>query len=208
MSRTPDKRPFALTSALLLSLFFGFWGANDGCQTLAFYRNGSIDPPMEALAVADAEQRASVVAAFANLAVETENARPRAFPLAAAGLVLGIAIVLFSLRAFARAAGSRSMLWQLALAQTALVVGSHFALPRLWTANMNTIAAIQRAKQSDASHSDEERKGTETFIRLMPALPAAGTGIRSILGVLVVLVLTRRSTREYFDAARAASEGG
>lgn len=208
MSRAPDKRPFALTSALLLCLFFGFWGANDGCQTLSFYRNGSMEPPMEALAYADANQRANVVAAFANLAVETEHARPRAFPLAAAGLVLGIAIVLFSLRAFARTAGSRTVLWQLAIAQTALVVGAHFSLPRLWTANMNTIATIQRAKQSEAGHSDDERKGTEQFIRLMPALPAAGTGVRAVLGVLVLLVLTRRSTREYFDAAPAASERG
>ena len=75
MSRSPDKRPFALTSALLLTLFFGFWGANDGCQTLAFYRGGSLDAPMEHLAVADAESRANIVAAYANLAAETEAAQ-------------------------------------------------------------------------------------------------------------------------------------
>jgi len=208
VSRTPDKRPFALTSALLLCLFFGFWGANDGCQTLAFYRGGSLDAPMEHLAVADAEQRANIVAAYANLAVETEAARPKAFPLAAAAVVLGIAIVFFSLRAFARSASARSMLWQLAIAQTALVVGAHFALPRLWAANMSTIAAIQRAKQAEVGRTEEERKGTEQFMRIMPALPAAGTAVRSILGVLVVLVLTRRSTREYFDAAQPAEGRG
>ena len=211
MSRTSEKRPFArpfaLTSALLLCLFFGFWGANDGCATLAYYRNGSMDPPMEALAVADAEQRANVVAAFATLAQETERARPRAFPLAAAGLVLGIAVVVFTLRAFARAAGSRAMLWQLALAQTALVIGTHFALPRYWAANMSTFTAVQRAKQSELAHTDDERRGNEQLIRLMPAVPAAGIGIRALLGVLVVLVLNRKSTRAYFEAVPAEGRG-
>lgn len=206
MSRATDKRPFALTSALLLCLFFGFWGARDGWLAIAFYRNATVDPPMEALALADAEQRANVVAAFANLAVETEAARSRAFPLAAAAVVLGIAVVFFTMRAFARASGSRSTLWQLALAQTALVVGTHFALPRFWAANMSTISVMQRAKQAELT--DEQRKGGEQFIKMLPVIPAASTAVRSILGVLVVLVLTRRSTRQYFDAAQPAPEQG
>lgn len=206
MSRAPDKRPFALTSALLLCLFFGFWGARDSWLDISLFRNFPVDPPMEELVHADAEQRANVAAAIATLASEMDLARPRAFPLAVAGLVLGLATVFFAMRAFARMPGSRSALWQLALAQTALVVGTHFALPRFSQARVATISAIQRARQAELP--PEQKASSEQVIKMLPAIPAAGTAVRSILGLLVVLVLIRRSTREYFDSVQPAPEQG
>lgn len=195
----PDKRPFALTSALILSLFFGFADVGNGCGRVALYRLSSQGPTMEELAVS-AEDRANVLAAFADYVAASEAAQARLIPLAAAAIVLGMAAVFFTLRAFARVPGSRAMLWQLVLAQTALVVTSHFALPGLRAAEAARETAAQRARLPE-----QHRANSEEVARLMPAMQNGALAIRALLGVLIVVVLNRKSTRAYYDATFASS---
>lgn len=202
----PDKRPFALTSALILSLFFGFSDVGKGCGRMALYRLAGQGPSMEEMAVGSAEERANVLAAFANYVTESEAARSLVIPLSAAAIVLGIGALFFTLRAFARVPGSRNMLWQLVLAQTALVIGSHFALPRLRAAETAREAAVQRARLSELPAQDQAN--AEKVLKMMPAMQDGFTGIRAMLGVLIVIVLNRKSTREYYEATQPSSERG
>ncbi len=197
-----DKRPFALTSALILSLFFGFADVGNGCGRAALYRLAGQGPTMEELAVGT-EDRANVLAAFTEYVAASDAAHTRLIPLAAAAIVLGMAAVFFTLRAFARVPGSRNMLWQLVLAQTLLVVGSHFALPALRSAEIAREAAVQRARLPEA-----HRANTEEVMKMMPKMQTGALAIRAILGVLIVVVLNRKSTRAYYDAALAPSEHG
>lgn len=202
----PHKRPFYLVLALLAALALGTLGSCGGWAEIAQYRDG-VSADAFTAGIAHQDDKTAVAARAQAYVHAFDAAEPRGYPLAVAALLLGGAVAFFAMRAMSGSSGSRSALVQLVIAQAALGVGSYWMLRDVYRANLSLVdaqvAAAMREQITDPQMADQVVRIDAKMVHvLVPVLVA----VRTLTGLLVVLALTRRRSRDFFDAAAAALE--
>jgi hypothetical protein len=198
------KRPWYLLLALLAALAFGANGAHSGWGTVMLYRE-PIDASVAGQGVADEADRAAIVARVEAYVHALDAAKSRGWPLGVATLLLGAATFFFAMRAMGRSSGARIALVQLVIAQAGANVASYFLLRDVMEAHLRLFEATQAADfhehVADKSHADEMSRSAMDVLRA--ATPIA-LGLQILGSALVVVALTRRRSRDFFDAPAAA----
>jgi hypothetical protein len=191
MAAIERKRPFYLVLSLLAALAFGLNGARIGYATVMLYHQ-PIDPSIAGHGIVDETDRAAVVARVDAYVHALDGARSRGWPLAIAKLLLGSATLLFAMRAMWGSRGARAALVQLVIAQAAVAVASHWLLRDVDEAEIQWIEA-----QQAAGHERVPAEVLRSAALAALALQLLGSG-------LIVLGLTRRRSRDFFESTPAA----
>jgi hypothetical protein len=157
--------------------------------------------------ISDPGDRAAVVAATEAYVHAIDVAKPRGWPIAVASLLLGGAMVIFAMRALGGSAGARAALLQLVVAQAGLNAASHWLLREVLDAEVGMGVAHQAAGVHetirDRALADDTLRRTNTVAGIVNPLKL----VLSTLGsALVVVALTRRRARDFFEASTAALE--
>ncbi len=201
------KRPFYVVLALLAALVMGMTAGSSGCSMVEMYRT-PIDPAREGSDVADEADRAAVIARFEAYIAAIDRARPRGWPIAVGMLVLGFGVAFGAVRTLRGRSGARPLLVQLVIAQAALSGVSYFALGDVVEAEVRLVeakqAALVHAKYPDAA----QHESADDFLRMTHKVLKVQARIQLVVGTLcsglIVLALTRRRARDFFDASAEA----
>jgi hypothetical protein len=181
------KRPLYLFLALLGALALGMTAARNGWGTIMAYRE-PVDVSLIAQGVADPTDRAAVESSALAYVHALDAAKPRGWPLAVGTLLLGAALIVFSMRALGGSGGARAALVQLVVAQAGVNVAGYWLLRDVLEAE----AGVRVARGMTVAFA----RVWEPFMLVLSMLSSA----------LVVVALTRRRTREFFEAGAAAFE--
>jgi hypothetical protein len=190
MPRGERKRPRVLVFALYGALALGTLGSCDGSSRVAQYRL-DVDPSFLTQDIADEGARATVAARFQAYVHAMDAAKARGWPLAVATLLLGAAIVLFAMRAHGGSGSARTALVQLLVVQAVVSAANHWLLRDVIEAQMRLGEAEQLA---------EHREASRTTVKLIRAANPVGLAIETVASALVVIGLTRRRSRAFFDS--------
>jgi hypothetical protein len=205
MAAQPPKRPWYLVVALSLALGLGMTNACGGTKLFALYR-----APADAIAASRAmhdiaadDDRAAVQARFDAYIASLDAAKNRGWPLAVALLILGSATVFFSMRAMGGSGSGRTALLQLIVVQAALAPAEPWLLRDVDEAETRLNEASQSARARSGAAS-----ALEIDVEAFAALARGPVGlVLYTLGSAFVLVgLTRRRSRAYFEGAAEAVE--
>jgi len=206
MAAAARKRPFYLIVALLGALALGANGACTGWATVALYRE-PIDPSLAGQGIPDEADRTAVVARFEAYLRALDAARPRGWPLGVATLLIGGAILVFATRALGGSGGARAALVQLVVAQAGTHAAAYWLMPDVLEAELHVHEATQAADNHqrfpERARADDITRATAGMLR---ALNPLGLALRTLGSALVVVGLTRRRSREFFDEAGKAVE--
>lgn len=200
------KRPWYLVLALLGALALGTTAAQRGWGTIMLYRE-PLDMSQVGTGIVDSADRAAVQAATEAYVRAIDAAKPRGWPIAVGSLLLGGAMVIFAMRALGGSAGARAALLQLVVAQAGLNAASHWLLRDVLDAEVGMGVAQQVATVHesirDRALADDTMRRTMAMARAINPLKL----VLSTLGsALVVVALTRRRARDFFEASTAALE--
>jgi len=196
MPRGERKRPRVLVFALYGALALGTLGSCEGSARVAQYRL-DVDPSFLTQDIADEAARAAVAARFQAYLHAMDAAKTRGWPLAVATLLLGAAIVLFAMRAHSGSGSARSALVQLLVVQAAVNAANHWFLRDVIEAQMQLGEAQQLAEHHEVSR---------TTAKLLRTANPVGLAIETLGSALVVIGLTRRRSRAFFDSTLEAVE--
>jgi hypothetical protein len=200
------KRPWYLVLALLGALALGTTGACNGWGKVMLYRE-PVDVSLIGEGIADPADRAAVESRMEAYLRAVDAAKPRGWPLAVAMLLLGGAMVVFSMRAMGGSGGARAALVQLVVAQAGVNAASHWLLRDVLDAEVRFGVAAQVAKihesETDRARADEKLRATGWAAGIVNPLSLA---LSTLGSAFVVVALTRRRSRDFFDAASAALE--
>jgi hypothetical protein len=203
--RRESRRPWYLVLALLICSGLGACGSTAGWGTIVVYRGAPLDDRSHDFAREDSSK--AVSAAGDRLMAAMDEERPKAFPLAAGELVLGIAMFLLAAAAMTGRGGARRALVQIMLAQTALIIATFVLTPKFRHAQIDLAVAQEAAKLVETGQTQDQ------VDRAMPAVHLLYGGIsvfalvlRSVVGGLVIVALTRRRSREYYEALQSTNE--
>jgi hypothetical protein len=200
------KRPWYLVLALLGALALGMTGACNGWAAVTLYRE-PVDVSLAGQGISDPADRTAVESRVATYVRTLDAAKPRGWPIAVAGLLLGSAMVMFSMRALGGSRGARAALVQLAVAQAGLNGASYWLLRDVMDADTRWREASEVAevheRERDPVRADATLRLTMGVVR---ARNPIGLVLSTLGSVLVVVALTRRRSREFFDAAATAIE--
>jgi hypothetical protein len=198
------KRPFYLVLALLGALALGTSGAGSGWATVAMYRE-PVDSSLAGRGVSDEADRAALIARFEAYLRTVDAARSRGWPLGVGMLVLGSAVLLFAMRALGGSKGARPALVQLVVAQATMSAASYWLMGDVLEAKLRWHEATQAA---EVHESFPQREHTDEVLRIsgrvLRAIPRVELALGTLCSALVVLALTRKRAREFFDAAPEA----
>lgn len=187
-------RPWYLVLALLLCSGLGACGATDGFTTIEIYRGTQLDINRELGPDATQDERTALQGALDHMLEAMDAERPRLFPLAAAELVLGGAMFIFAAAAMMGRAGARKPAVQLAVAQALLAIVTFALTPKYRAAQIDFGLVTTTIK----SHPPPDMLETlKVFSRGMQVLQLV---IRSIVAALIVVALTRRRARAWYEA--------
>jgi hypothetical protein len=204
MAAIERKRPWYLVLGLLAALAFGANGARSGWGTVMLYHE-PIDPSTAVQGLASEADRAIVVARVDAYLHALDAAKSRGWPLAVAALVLGLAQLFFAMRALGGSASARAALLQLVLAQAGLNVVSHVLMRDVIDADLRVLQASETAsihEQSlDKPRADEMMRAADAMIRVASPVVLA---LQLLGSAFIVLSLTRRRAREFFEPPAAA----
>jgi hypothetical protein len=200
------KRPWYLVLALLGALALGMTGACNGWAAVNAYRE-PVDQSQYGEGVSDPADRAALEARVEAFVQTMDAAKSRGWPMAVAGLLLGGAMVMFAMRAIGGSRGARSALVQLVVAQAGLNAAGYWLLRDV----MNADTRYQEARQvafahehiPDRTQADDALRSTLAMVR---ARNPIGLVLNALGSALIVVALTRRRSRDFFDAAAAAIE--
>jgi hypothetical protein len=195
MGASERKRPWYLVLALLAALAFGANGARSGWDSIVLYRN-PIDPSIAGEGISAEAERAAVVASVEAYVRTLDAAKPSGWPLAVATLLLGASTLFFAMRAMGGSGGARAALVQLVLAQAGVNAAHHWLLRDVDDAEWRWIEASRAAHGHEHVPDDVMRRGAASM-----AL------VHAIGSALVVVALTRRRSREFFDSTPAVVGG-
>jgi hypothetical protein len=181
------KRPLYLFLALLGALAIGTTAARAGWETIMLYHE-PIDVSLVARGAGDGVDRAAIESAALAYVHALDAAKARGWPLAVATLLLGAALIIFSMRALGGSAGARAALVQLVAAQAGVSIVGFWLLRDVLAAEVGASVA-----------SGTPLSWARVFgpVRLVLSL---------LSSTLVVVALTRRRSREFFEASAAALE--
>ena len=167
------KRPWYLVLALLGALALGMTGACNGWAAWTLYRE-PVDVTLVGQGISDPARplpRSSRGSKPTSAALDA--AKPRGWPVAVATLLLGGAMVLFSMRALGGSGGARAALVQIVVAQAGVNAASYWLLRDVMDADTRwreASAGGRRARAHprslasgrDAACDDAEWCGRET----------------------------------------------
>ena len=194
-----------MVAALLAALAFGVGGGREGYSDLEFFRGDQPDITRLLASINDDADRANISQAFDHWAVVMDAARARALPLGIATLVIGIALMLFAMRAMAGRGPARSVLLQLIVVNMGLGLVSFALLSDTRAAWQGYYAAVTRASAHAVAMPDNA-PDAESIARFYVAVGKWVPGLMLVLQTLssaaIVLALTRPRSRQFFEAAR------
>jgi hypothetical protein len=204
------KRPWYLVVALSGALALGMMGGYSGCANFTLYR-----APEAAVAarvaethgIADEADRAAVQARFDAYIDTLDAAKPRGWPLAVATLLLGSAIVFFGMRTIGGSSSGRVALVQLVFVQAGVTAAGAWLMRDVDEAELRFELAKQSAhvRESNLEKGDADQM-MRMWERVSHAIIPVQLALRTLGSALVIVALTRRRSREFFDAASAAIE--
>jgi hypothetical protein len=200
MGPVERKRPWYLMLALLGALAIGTAGVFEGLGTFAIY-NEPIDTSLVGQGISDEADRLAVVARFQAYIEALDAAKTRKWPLAAAALVLGAATFVFAMRTLGGNRGARAVLVQLVMAQGATNAAGYLLLRDVFDADLRVREAEDAAQVHDHNMPEHERA---EVVRVQAAMRRAGypiaLAIDTLSTALIVVALTRRRTRAFFES--------
>jgi hypothetical protein len=189
--------------ALLGAWFFGSQAAMVGWQQLSLFKTGIEQvEPVESEANADEDR---LQAQQDRLDDAFYAARPRLLPLAAASLLIGVALWIFAVGAMAGRPGARVLLCQLVTAHAALGVLMYLLTPDVRRVQVDLARETTDLAQKTAVEGgapDWAQKMLTATGRSVPVLPGVLLGGDVLLHAAVIVALTRRRTRAFYDLAR------
>lgn len=208
------KRPRYLFVALVSALILGAGCWTEGCDRMRLYKTpafyGGEPDPGQVIngTIKGEEDRRRAEALYQHFIEVAEQARKRAFPMAAATWVLGAALLALASRGLAGRNNTRNALVQVVLAQAAVVGATYFVTPDLRNAELDWELERALIHQRETLPADR-------YERVVPMMENArrfgAPGwlvVRSVISVLIVFALTRQRSREFFEAAsKPISEG-
>jgi hypothetical protein len=201
--QTAAARPRYLVVALIAALVFGAGCWTEGCARLQLYRGGQDGAAALNEQIRDDADRAEVEALYKRFIDVADGARGRGVPLAAATFVLGAALLAFAARGLAGRTNARSALIQVVSAQAILVVATWFVMRDVSEAELDWHLARTLAQQREALPPDELAKVAPVVRDARHYGGPAWLVIRTVASALIVVALTRRRSRAFFDAASA-----
>jgi hypothetical protein len=192
-----------------MCLLFGASEWLDGCNTVGFYHHAT-DVSDMAQGIKDEAQRAAVVQIAERYFARLDAAKTRRYPLGAAALVLGVAMVVLAARGLGGREQARAMLVQVVGVQAALGVLAWFLLADVRAATVEYLRdalALDLAQMRRAHPEGGFATTYDSLVRgFLATYPAFVVG-RLAASALVVFALTRSRARAYFETASApASE--
>lgn len=196
------KRPWYLVAALIAAWVFGAGAISDGCDGISFYRAnrtsfvGTVQDRTEA---ADCDAVAAITERYFGV---MDVAKPRVFPLAVASLLLGAAMWGLAAGAMVGRGGARSTLLQVISVHGAVVVLAYVLTPDVRQAM--TTAQIELAALQPEPAAAAMRAARQTATKYLSLVPLVATSLHLAGYGLVLLALTRRRAREFFEAGGAA----
>jgi hypothetical protein len=197
------KRPWYLVLALFGALALGAAGAFQGWATFVTYHD-PVDVSGVGRDIADEADRTAVVTRVQAYIQTLDAAKNRAWPLGVATLLLGSAVFVFAMRALGGNNGARVALVQLAIAQAGANAASYWLLRDVFEADLR----VHEAEDAAESHDRVPERDRAEVLRAAAKMRRAGYPIAIALdtlsSALIVFGLTRRRSREFFDAAGKA----
>jgi hypothetical protein len=203
MAAQGQKRPWYLVLTLTGALALGMLGACNGWATMAYYRV-PIDPAAETRGIVDEEDRAAVETRVVAYARALEAARSRGWPLSVATMLIGSGIIFFAMRAIGATRGVRVALVQLVFAQAGLTLASFWLMRDVDNAELRWHAYQVAVRRDEAHQKHEAAEVTRLTERMAHAMGPIVLAVRTFGSVLVLVALTRRRSRDFFDAAAPA----
>ena len=197
-TRQAVRRPWYLVLALLICSGLGACESTAGWTTIELYR-GHIDDRSHDMAREDSSK--AVAASFQNMLGALDQERPRAFPLAVAELVLGIAMFIFAAAAMTGRGGARRALVQLMIAQTAVVAAIFFVTPKFRSTETEWLVAMDSGRGLEKGQTEAEVRPQAAADRVFRhGATIALLVLRISVAGIVILALTRPRARAYYDA--------
>lgn len=192
------KRPWYLILALICAWVFGASAASEGCATVNLYKSDPSDLALEQAKQTDREAVEKITQQYVSV---LEAAKTRMFPLAIASLLLGSVMWGLAAGAMAGRNGARSALLQVMAVHALVVVLAYAITPDVRAATVEArVGLLGLVPEPRTSAERDAQKWVRGHLWAVPtafmALQLAGYG-------LVLLALTRRRTREFFEAASA-----
>jgi hypothetical protein len=192
------KRPWYLVLALLGALAIGTAGAFEGWSTFVSYHD-SIDPTLIGAGVPDEADRLAVIARFEAYLQVLDTAKSRAWPLGVAALVLGTAVFVFGMRALGGSGTARAVLVQLVVAQAGANAASYWLLRDVFDAELRLREAQDAAASRESVPERDQPEVLRATAKVRRAYYPIALALDTLSSALIVVALTRRRSRAFFD---------
>jgi hypothetical protein len=204
MTAPPRKRPLYLVVALLGAVAFGAYGALQGWSAFLQYR-GAIDPTLVGQGIANADDRAAIVARATAFEAALDAVKMWGWPIAVAGIVLGSAMFIFAMRGLAGSSAARTMLVQIVIVQAGVNIAEPWLLRGVDEAKLGLSEAVYTAylRENVPEWNHPEARSAAGAAMWRTAHPFS-LAAQTLLSALIVVALTRRRAREFFDASAEA----
>ncbi len=150
------------------------------------------------------DDRARADALYQRFLEVAEQARRRAFPMAAATWVLGAALLALATRGLAGKANTRQSLIQVVIVQAAVVIATYLVVPDLRNAELDWELERTLIHQRETLPLDQYQQAVPMMQRARHVGVQTWLAVRSVGSALIVLALTRKRSREFFEAAGKA----
>jgi hypothetical protein len=197
------KRPWYLVLALLGAMAIGTAGLFQGWVIFVSYHE-PIDPSIFGTGIPNEADRLAVIARFESYLQVFEAAKPRAWPVGVGALVLGGAIFVFAMRAMGGSNGARAMLVQLVMAQAGLNAAGYWLLRDVFEADLKVKEAQDAAESLDRVPERDRAELLRAVGRLRRASYPVELALDTLTSALIVVALTRKRARAFFDATGEA----
>ena len=199
MAERQARRPWYLVLALLICSGMGACSSTSGWATIALYRGAQVDNRSHDFQ--RDEDRTAVTASFDRMLAAMDEERPRAFPLAAGELVLGVAMFIMAAAAMTGRGGARKVLVQLTMAEAALALASFFLTPKTRWGRVDWAVAQQAGKLFESGQTQDQVNRTIPAIRVLyQSIPIVMLVLSTVVSALVVFARTRQRARAYYDS--------
>ena len=197
----PLKKPRYLLVALIMALVFGAGCWTEGCGRLAFYRGERDQAQALNASIKSDVDRTRAEALYHRFTEVADEARARAIPIAAATFVLGAALLALAARGLAGKTNTRSPLVQVVIVQAVVVAFSYFMTRDVRNAELDWEIERTLISQHETLPPDQY----EQVVPMMHSMRVVGVPgwliVRTLASALIVFALTRRRSREFFEAA-------
>ncbi|AKU94490.1 hypothetical protein AKJ09_01154 [Labilithrix luteola] len=184
----------------------GLW--TEGCSTLAFYRGETDYKAVLNAPIRDEANRARADERYEHFTEVADAARNRVVPMAAAIFVLGASMLALSALGLGGRRNTRHALVQVVGVQAAVVLAQYYLTKDVRMAKLDWQLEGVLIQQQEALPPEE-------FAKVAPGIESARQVygpfwllLQTTASGLVLLALTRRRSREFFDVAANPAEEG